>query len=112
MSVKFGLALDFWNTSKPLDSLLEDYVGLLTLAEQYGFDSVWAGENRPRSAESGHVPSPLLVLSALARSTRLRLGTGVTLLPVWHPLRLAYDAAMLDQISAGRSFWVWESGTR
>ena len=102
MSVKFGLALDFWSTSKPLDHLLDDYVGLATLAEQYGFDSVWAGENRPRSAESGHVPSPFLVLSALARGTRLRLGTGVTLLPLWHPLRLAYDAAMLDQISAGR----------
>ncbi|MDA2932833.1 LLM class flavin-dependent oxidoreductase [Acidobacteria bacterium AH-259-D05] len=102
LTVKFGLALDFWSTSKPLDTLLDDYVSLLKLAEQYGFDSVWAGEHRPRSAEPGHVPSPLLVLSALARSTQLRLGTGITLLTIWHPLRLAYDAAILDQISGGR----------
>lgn len=102
MNVRFGLALDFWSTTKPLDKLLDDYTTLLQLAEQYGFDSVWAGEHRPLAPEPGHVPSPLLVLAALARSTRLRLGTGVTLLTVWHPLRLAYDAALLDQLSAGR----------
>ncbi len=102
LSVHFGLALDFWSTSKPLDSLLDDYVGLLKLAEQYGFNSVWAGENRPRFAEPGHVPSPLLILTALARHTRLRLGTGITLLPLWHPLKLAYDGLILDQISGGR----------
>ncbi|MCZ6789400.1 MAG: LLM class flavin-dependent oxidoreductase [Chloroflexi bacterium] len=98
----FGLALDFWSTSKALHTLLDDYVGLLKVAEEYGFDSVWAGEHHPRSAEPGHVPSPLLVLSALARSTKLRLGTGATLLTLWDPLRLAYDAAILDQISGGR----------
>ncbi len=32
----------------------------------------------------------------------MRLGTGVTLLTVWQPLRLAYDGAMLDQLSDGR----------
>ncbi|MCL6649730.1 MAG: LLM class flavin-dependent oxidoreductase, partial [Chloroflexi bacterium] len=36
------------------------------------------------------------------RETSLRLGTGVTLVPVWHPLKLAYDTAMLDQLSGGR----------
>ncbi|MEE8350558.1 MAG: LLM class flavin-dependent oxidoreductase [Acidobacteriota bacterium] len=102
MSVQFGLALDFWSTSKPLNALLDDYVVLLKLAERYGFNSVWAGEYRPRLPESGHVASPLLVLSALARHTRLRLGTGITLLPLWHPLKLAYDGLILDQISGGR----------
>ena len=102
LSAQFGLALDFWSTSKPLDSLLEDYVGLLKRAEQYGFNSVWAGEYRPRFAESGHVPSPLLVLAALASHTRLRLGTGITLLPLWNPLKLAYDGLILDQICGGR----------
>ena len=102
MSVQFGLALDFWSTSKSLGSLLDDYIELVALAERYGFNSVWAGEYRPRFAEPGHVPSPFLVLSALARHTRLRLGTGVTLLPIWHPLKLAYDGLVLDQISEGR----------
>ncbi|MBI3950231.1 MAG: LLM class flavin-dependent oxidoreductase, partial [Acidobacteria bacterium] len=102
MSVRFGLALDFWSTTKPLDKLLNDHTALLVLAEKYGFESVWAGENRPHAPEPGHVPSPLLVLASLARSARLRLGTGVLLLPLWHPLHLAYDAAILDQLAGGR----------
>jgi len=102
MSVRFGLALDFWSTTKPLNKLLDDHAALLELAEKYGFDSVWAGEHRPLAPEPGHVPSPLLALASLARSTRLRLGTGVLLLPLWHPLQLAYDGAILDQLSAGR----------
>jgi alkanesulfonate monooxygenase SsuD/methylene tetrahydromethanopterin reductase-like flavin-dependent oxidoreductase (luciferase family) len=102
VSIKFGLALDFWSPTKPLNTVLDDYASLLTVAEKYGFDSVWAGENRPFKPETGHVPSPLLVLAALAGRTSLRLATGITLLPVWQPLRLAYDGAILDQLSQGR----------
>ncbi|MEU0313109.1 LLM class flavin-dependent oxidoreductase [Nocardioides sp. NPDC006273] len=48
-------------------------------------------------------PSALSVLSWLAaRTTRVRLGTGVLLAPAWHPLRLAYEAAAVDQLSGGR----------
>ncbi len=102
MAIKFGLALDFWNPNKPLNKVLDDYSTLLATAEKYGFDSVWAGENRPFMPEPGHTPSPLLILAALAGRTTMRLATGVTLLPMWRPLRLAYDAAILDQLSQGR----------
>lgn len=102
MAVEFGLALDFWSNEKSLDKHLDDYAELLRVAEGYGFNSVWAGENRPRSPEPGHTPSPLLILAALADRTTLRLGTGVTLLTLWQPLRLAYDGAILDQLSNGR----------
>ncbi len=102
MTIGFGLALDFWSAEKPLSQHLDDYVELLRRAEDYGFNSVWAGENRPVKPQPGHTPSPLLVLAALASRTSLRLGTGVTLLTLWQPLRLAYDAAMLDQLSDGR----------
>ena len=102
MAISFGLALDFWSNRKPLSQHLNDYAELLRIAEGYGFDSVWAGENRPRRLEPGHTPSPLLVLASLANRTGLRLGTGVTLLTLWHPLRLAYDGALLDQLSDGR----------
>ncbi len=102
MKVHFGLALDFWSATRPLPSVLEDYGALLDLADGYGFDSVWAGENRPSVPQPGHLPSPLLALAAMAGRTRLRLGTGVLLAPLWHPLQLAYDCAVLDQISGGR----------
>lgn len=102
MALKFGLALDFAHPARPLDQQLDRYLELLRLGERYGFDSVTAGEGYAVAPGYGHVSSPLLVLAALAPRTSLRLGTSVTLLPAWHPLRLAYDAAVLDQLSGGR----------
>lgn len=102
MKIKFGLALDFWSNAQPLSRRLDEYARLLEIADDLGFSSVWAGENRPVRPEPGHTPSPLLILAALASRTTLRLGTGVTLLTLWQPLRLAYDGAMLDQLSDGR----------
>ena len=102
MKIGFGLALDFWSAAKPLSRHLDDSVELLKLAEGYGFNSVWAGENRAPRPEPGHTPSPLMVLAALASRTSLRVGAGVTLLTLWHPLRLAYDGAVLDHLSDGR----------
>jgi alkanesulfonate monooxygenase SsuD/methylene tetrahydromethanopterin reductase-like flavin-dependent oxidoreductase (luciferase family) len=101
--MEFGLALDLNTAQTSLDRRLDAYVPLLHLAERYGFTSVWAGETYPTAPGGTHLPSPLLALAALApRTTTLRLGTGVTLLPAWQPLRLAYDAAVLDQLSGGR----------
>jgi alkanesulfonate monooxygenase SsuD/methylene tetrahydromethanopterin reductase-like flavin-dependent oxidoreductase (luciferase family) len=102
MTVKFGLALDFAHPTRPLNEQLDRYVELLRIGERYGFDSVTAGEGYAVAPGYGHVSSPLLVLATLASRTTLRLGTSVTLLPAWNPLRLAYDAAVLDQISNGR----------
>jgi alkanesulfonate monooxygenase SsuD/methylene tetrahydromethanopterin reductase-like flavin-dependent oxidoreductase (luciferase family) len=70
-------------------------------AEALGYDSVWVPEGHfePRSLFS----APLLLLAAIAaRTTRVRLGTTSYLLPVRHPLRVAEDVAVLDQLSRGR----------
>ena len=53
--------------------------------------------------EYGFCASPALSLAAIARRTRhIRLGTGVVVLPLNHPLRIAEDYAMLDNLSGGR----------
>ncbi|MBM2812530.1 MAG: hypothetical protein HW416_3289, partial [Chloroflexi bacterium] len=104
MVLKLGLALDFQSATRPLSEHLAAYVSLIHRAEAVGFDSVSAGETYPTRMSAGHLPSPLLALASIARETHLRLGTGVVLLPAWNPLRLAYDAAVLDQISGGRAF--------
>jgi alkanesulfonate monooxygenase SsuD/methylene tetrahydromethanopterin reductase-like flavin-dependent oxidoreductase (luciferase family) len=70
-------------------------------AEALGFHSVWIPESHFASAVS--IPSPLLLLAAIAaRTQRIRLGTSSYLLPVRHPVRVAEDVAVLDQLSRGR----------
>jgi probable F420-dependent oxidoreductase len=78
-----------------------EVVDLARLAETLGFDSVWVSEHHGSS--DGYLPSLLPVLAGLATATdRLLLGTGVILTPFHHPLRLAEDAAVVDQLSGGR----------
>jgi probable F420-dependent oxidoreductase len=69
-------------------------------AEAAGFDSVWLGEHHNSTLL---YPAPLVGLAAIAaRTRRVRLGTGVLLLPLYHPLAVAEEAAMVDVISRGR----------
>jgi len=77
-------------------------------AEALGFDGVWLSE-RHFSPPGGatHVSSigsaPLLWATAIAmRTSRLRIGTAVLLLPLGHPVRLAEEVATLDNMSQGR----------
>ena len=70
------------------------------LAEDIGFDSVWLGEHH---FSDWVLSVPQIVLAAIAeRTTRLRLGTAITLLVNHDPVRLAEDFATLDLVSSGR----------
>lgn len=70
------------------------------LAERLGYHSAWFGEHHYASYSFG-APS-LLCMAAAERTERIRLGTGVSLLPVHHPIRLAEEYATLDVLSGGR----------
>jgi len=79
-----------------------ELVESIVAAEEIGYDSVWIGQHH-FSPEDGGGPSPLVVLAAAAaRTTRIHLGTAVIALPFEHPIRLAEDLAVLDEISGGR----------
>jgi probable F420-dependent oxidoreductase len=78
-----------------------DTIELVRLAEDAGFDSAWVSEHHGSS--DGYLPSLFVLLGALAAATdRIALGTGVILTPLHDPIRLAEDAAVVDQLSGGR----------
>ena len=87
---------------KPARRTYDELVESIVAAEEIGYDSVWIGQHH-FSPEDGGVPSPLVVLAvAAARTKRIQLGTAVIALPFEHPIRLAEDLAVLDEISGGR----------
>ncbi|WP_454301482.1 putative FMN-dependent luciferase-like monooxygenase [Salana multivorans] len=71
-------------------------------AEALGFHSAWVAQHHFHADEGG-LPSPAVFLASVAPLTRrIRLGFGVITLPLEHPLRVAEDLAVLDEISGGR----------
>jgi probable F420-dependent oxidoreductase len=85
---------------------------IAALAERLRYDSLWAGEHvvvpSPRVAPSPMEPDepildPLVALAHVAAHTgRIRLGTGVIILPQRNPLVLAKQVASLDVLCGGR----------
>jgi alkanesulfonate monooxygenase SsuD/methylene tetrahydromethanopterin reductase-like flavin-dependent oxidoreductase (luciferase family) len=83
-------------------TVLEQTTRLFVIAEELGYDSVWVAQHHV-GAECGHLPSPFVLLAAVAaRTSRIRLGTAVVTLPLEDPVRTAEDAAVADLISGGR----------
>jgi natural product biosynthesis luciferase-like monooxygenase protein len=81
--------------------IISEQMDFMVRAEDYGFDSVWPAEHHFR--EYGHCPTPALTLAAIAnRTKKIRLGTGVVVLPLNHPVRVAEDYAFIDILSNGR----------
>jgi probable F420-dependent oxidoreductase len=107
-SMKFGL----FSMNSNACSFPENAVRIARLAERAGFESLWAGEHvvlpDPRTPESRMAPEerildPVVMLTYLAAHTqRMRLGTGIIILPQRNPLVLAKELASLDELSGGR----------
>ena len=77
------------------------------LAEELGYDSVWAPEHiivGPDGVDPyGRVYDPLITLGWIAgRTERIGLGTSIVLVPLHHPIHLAKEAATLQELSGGR----------
>jgi natural product biosynthesis luciferase-like monooxygenase protein len=74
----------------------------LAEAEDLGFDSVWVNEHHFHRY-GGMMPTLPTMLAALSqRTSRVRLGTSVVVLPLHHPLSMAEQLAMVDLLSGGR----------
>ena len=74
----------------------------IELAEDLGFDSVWLGELH-FDAALGIMPSINIMAASIAqRTSRMRIGLGVSIIPMHDPLLNAEEAAMVDNLSDGR----------
>ena len=84
-----------------LTQMVDEVIAEAQQAERCGFDSFFLTEHHQEA--SGYLPSPLPLAAAIAaRTSRIRIGTGIAILPLYHPTRLAEDCAVIDIISKGR----------
>jgi alkanesulfonate monooxygenase SsuD/methylene tetrahydromethanopterin reductase-like flavin-dependent oxidoreductase (luciferase family) len=99
--MKFGIFDHIDDAGIPLGQL---YAERLTIAEAYdhaGFYGYHVAEHH--TTPLGAAASPALIFAALSqRTTKLRFGPLVYLLPFYHPLRLIEEVCMIDQLSGGR----------
>jgi len=99
--LKFGIFDHLDSDGQGLDAMLERRLALVELIEQEGYSGYHLAEHH--STPLGMAASPSVFLaSAFARTTRLRLGPLVYVLPLYHPLRLYEEICMLDHLSGGR----------
>src|SRR5262245_23984771 len=102
--MKFGFMYNFRNSPRfptPRPRLYAEAFAHMQAAEALGFASVWVPEHH--LSDCGYNPAPLPLLAAMAvQTTRVTIGTSVLLLPFHHPVRVAEEAAAVDNLSNGR----------
>ena len=85
-----------------LGQFYEELTEMVRLADATGWDRAWLSEHHFHYY-GGASPNPSVLLTAWARETKqIRLGPGISLLPLHNPLHVAEDYALLDQLSGGR----------
>ena len=101
MEIGLFFQLPVWPEQRA-DDRYEETLRQIELADSLGFHVAWLAELH-FEANYGVMPSPFLVAAAATqRTSRIGIGTAVSLLPLHDPLRLAEETAMLDQLSRGR----------
>ena len=82
--------------SKILDNFREHVV----LADELGYHAVWIGEHHFGPYGIGDLPNAILIGADIAaRTSRIRIGQMANIAVWWHPIRLAEDVAILDQLT-------------
>lgn len=102
------LQFAFWDAvggySEKYESMADvydDHIRLAQELEELGWHSYFVIEHQ--NSPVGRITAPSVYLTAVARATStLRIGAMMWQLPFYHPIRLAQEVAMLDQLSRGR----------
>ena len=101
MALEFGIFDHVDRHDQPLSDFYEDRFKLIEAYDRAGIYGYHCAEHH--STPLGMAPSPSVYLAAIGQRTRrLRFGPLVYTLALYHPLRLAEEICMLDQMSRGR----------
>lgn len=100
--MNFGLFYEWPNpTIRNWKTLFEEGIEQIQYSEEVGFDYCLVAEHH--FSNYGNSPAPLLqALHIGQRTRRLKIATGILVLPIWNPLRLAEEVAVLDNLIDGR----------
>jgi len=102
--LRFGVVYDFRNppdSGIPTERLYAEILDQVAWIDTLGLDLVWFTEHH--FVDDGYLPSWTPVAGAMAaRTSRVRFSSDICLLPFQHPVRLAEDLAVLDNLSGGR----------
>ena len=102
---KLGISFSFQahrGLGEPYDKAYREAIELAAEANRLGFHSIWASEHHGEA--DGYCPSPVVACAALAvAAPNCRIGQAVALAPLHgHPMRLAEDLSVVDNLSGGR----------
>lgn len=99
--MNFGLFYYCQGRGVPHDQAYAEILDQIALAESVGFTECWFAEHH--FTDYSVLPSPnLMIAASLQRTRQMRFGNYINILPMHNPLRLAAEAAMLDNLAQGR----------
>ncbi|MEA2640359.1 MAG: hypothetical protein QOF51_1753 [Chloroflexota bacterium] len=86
----------------PFDVYYQQVLEQIQLAEELGWECFWFTEHH-FLLYGGPMPNPAVVMAAAAaRTSRIHLGSAISILPLHHPVQIAEDYGMVDVVSGGR----------
>ena len=81
--------------------IMHEAIAEAQLAEKTGFDSCLFSEHHQQA--DGYLPNPILAAGLVGMKTeKIKVGTCISLLPLIHPVHVAEDCAVIDQMTGGR----------
>lgn len=102
--MRFGVMEDFRNPiewRRPFPKFYRDILSQIEKCEELGFDNIWLTEHH--FTDDGYNPSLMTTAAAVAmKTTTIRIGTFIVILPYQHPVLMAEEVANVDILSDGR----------
>jgi probable F420-dependent oxidoreductase len=97
--IRMGIGFGGWRLGTPSAATIFE---LIDKAEQWGIDSIWLSDHLLDIGAHPELDTPTLLAAIAARTTHMKMGPSVLLLPLRHPVIVAKIFATLDYLAPGR----------